>query len=195
MAIEICPLAADVGNWADWAAVAVALIGAIAVFMLGRAANRTANASFELTRRIQQKEHELELREMRLLSNELLTDVNLTLVEVRKAAGAMSWVKHGWNGEGGIAQSIQRLSLATADRERDRLHILPDVAASNVAEAQLRIRELRDHAHAFTARHFGGPGMEEYLPILKTSMLVAESSLERAFESLQKAIAAAHPKG
>jgi len=195
MAIEICPLAQDIGNLADWAAVAVALLGAVAVFLLGRAANRTANASFELTRRIKQREDELELREMRLLSNELLTDVNLTLAEVQKVAGAMGYVKHGWNGEGGISQIIQRLSLATADRERDRLHILPDVTASDVAEAQLRIRQLRDTAHAFTARHFGGPGMQEFLPVVKGSLLLAQSSLERAHESLRDAIAAAQHKG
>ncbi|MEQ7780278.1 hypothetical protein [Xanthomonas hortorum] len=31
-----CPLAEDIGNLADWAAVAVALFGAIAVFQLSR---------------------------------------------------------------------------------------------------------------------------------------------------------------
>jgi len=194
MAIDICPLAKDIGNLADWAAVAVALLGAIAVFMLGRAANRTANASLELTRRIQQREDALQRRETRLLSSELLTEVNLTWAEVQKIAGAMGYVKHGWNGERGLAQAIQQLSLPTADRERDRLHILPDVTASDVADAQMRIRQLKVHAHAFTTQHFGTKGMDNFLPVLVASVQLTESSLERAFNSLRGAVEAAQAK-
>lgn len=45
MTIEVCPLAADWGNWADWAAVAVAIAGTIAVLSLGVRTNALGRAA------------------------------------------------------------------------------------------------------------------------------------------------------
>ncbi|HEL3778684.1 TPA: hypothetical protein UOA91_002884 [Stenotrophomonas maltophilia] len=50
MAIEFCPLAADVGNWADWAAVVVGLGAAVATIAVAKAANRTSKQAAEIAR-------------------------------------------------------------------------------------------------------------------------------------------------
>lgn len=48
MAIEFCPLASDVGNWADWAAVVVGLGAAVATIAVAKAANRTSRQAAEI---------------------------------------------------------------------------------------------------------------------------------------------------
>lgn len=48
MAIEICPLAADVGNWADWAAVVVGFGAAAGTIWVASVANRTSKRAAEI---------------------------------------------------------------------------------------------------------------------------------------------------
>lgn len=190
MAIEICPLAADVGNLADWAAVAVAAVGAAAVFMLSRAANRTADASFRLTQQIEERENALHRREARLLASELLTEVNYQWAEAQKIARYVKLERIVWGGERGVARTIQLLAMPIAERERDRLHLLPDHAAAAVAYAQLRVQQLRNHAHVYMSQHFETPNGDNFLPVVVDSSQLTESALEQAFNALQEALMA-----
>lgn len=184
MAIQMCPMAADFGNLADWAAVAVALAGAVAVFMLSRAANRTANASLELNKMIQARDDELHRRERRLLAREIYVEVNVVWGEVQKIRRSIHHASRFWSGEDGLARSIQQLELHVAERERDRLHVLPGASALDIADAQIRIRQLKEHAHTFTTTYRGDGEGNEFVRVLTASAQLAEDALAAAFHSL-----------
>jgi hypothetical protein len=189
MAIAICPLAMDTGNLADWAAVVVAAIGAIAVFMLSRAANRTANASLQLTRRFQDRENLLLERESRLLLSEVATDV----IEASSAIEAINNLDkqdvESWTAGNGIAQALEGLSLRVADRERDRLHLLPDYAAFGISDAQYRISQLQMMAEEFREHHAATELAAHFVPRLTMAAGRVEDSLNRALQSINFASA------
>ncbi len=166
MAIEICPLASDVGNLADWAAVAVATVGSVAVLMLSRAANRTANASLQLSKRIEEKEDELLLREKQLLFSELTRDVMEALSDIDAIKTHMARGLDSWGSDARFMKAVQSLALATADRERARLHLLPEYVASSVVHAQQSMNQFRARAVEFNDHHVGTELAGHFFPTI-----------------------------
>lgn len=189
MAIEICPLAADIGNLADWAAVGVTAIGAVAVFMLSRAENRTANASLELSKGVQDRENALLLREKGLLLGELTRDVMSALSSIEAIKSHTEAGLENWDTDARFINAVQGLSLTVADRERDRLHLLPDYAASIVVEAQQAITELRAIAIEFNDHVLGTEMAAHFFPSVTRAASHVETGLNRAFQSLTVASA------
>ncbi|WP_395137045.1 hypothetical protein [Stenotrophomonas geniculata] len=187
MAIEICPLASDIGNLADWAAVAVAALGAVAVFMLSRAANRTATASFQLSQRIQQSQDELQLRELRILLSELSEEVGRVLYHVVTINHSSNQAPESWV-DGDIAQAVQCLALPVADRERDRLHILPDYVVSGVTDSQFYLRMFLRDFEEFGKNYAVYEDATNYLPDLIQRARSLEKTLSRTSDSITFAI-------
>ena len=66
--MEICPLEVEWGNVADWAAVAVAAAGALAVWLVTKAANRTASASHELAKQLKERDEEFRTADRTVLT-------------------------------------------------------------------------------------------------------------------------------
>ncbi|PZS98281.1 hypothetical protein A7X83_02865 [Stenotrophomonas maltophilia] len=184
MAIEICPLASDVGNLADWAAVAVATVGSVAVLMLSRAANRTANASLQLSKRIEEKEDELLLREKQLLFSELTRDVMEALSDIDAIKTHMARGLDSWGSDARFMKAVQSLALATADRERARLHLLPEYVASSVVHAQQSMSQFRARAVEFNDHHVGTEMAAYFFPTIVAAAEDVDFWLNSAFRSL-----------
>lgn len=138
MAIEFCPLAADWGNMADWAAVVVAGLGAAAVFALSRAANRTSKESLAIARSAHDRQQASADREVQFLALRLFPELNhaanyvagmtgvLSLTDVR-ATGAASSEK--------ILASLQPFSLTLCATYAEQIPSLPKAAADAIATA------------------------------------------------------------
>ncbi|WP_447945618.1 hypothetical protein [Stenotrophomonas indicatrix] len=131
MAIEFCPLEADWGNLADWAAVLVAAIGAGAVLYLTKAANRTAHASYRLANELKVRDERLRLREAAVLAALLFPEVADAAAHFAKISttlrknGSRAWaVKTEDNlallRRWAVGPGLERLS-----RESGRLHVFP----------------------------------------------------------------------
>lgn len=131
MGIGVCPLAADWGNWADWASVVVAGAGALAVLLLTRAANATARASHELARQLKDSDEALRVREAAVLAALLFPEVANAYAHFYKLSerlaedDALQWVVETEENLAQFHRWAGGPDLAKLTREDGRLHVFP----------------------------------------------------------------------
>lgn len=138
MAIEICPLAADFGNLADWAAVVVAGLGAGAVFALSRAANRTSQQSLEITRSIHDKQQALADREVIFLASRLYFELNHAANYVKGMKEAFELVGTSAlvaSASDKVLEALKTVTLTSCALHADQIPSLPKAACDAIAVA------------------------------------------------------------
>ncbi|KLB44567.1 hypothetical protein XEUV259_19150 [Xanthomonas euvesicatoria] len=133
-----CPLAEDIGNLADWAAVAVALFGAIAVFQLSRAANATARGVKRVAEREARDRRAAAAREGRLLLIYLENEFRQALTAFGTLATGLDVVDHDSFIDSGYARAqflseADGISLKLSREMFHRLHVLVDKDAHDIA--------------------------------------------------------------
>lgn len=148
-----CPLADDVGNAADWAAVVVAFVGAIAVFVLSRSANATArevkkiqDLEAEARKKASDREARLiliylepELRQTHEALNRLYTGLDIV--------GHDSYVVNGF-ARGQFKGEVDAIALDLSQQLFSRLHVLKDSDAADIAMCLGGLQGLRGAASA-----------------------------------------------
>jgi len=195
MAIELCPLADEVGNLADWAAVIVAAVGALAVIMLSRAANRTAGASLDLAQQLKAREDDLHAREVRLIARELLREANVVLADVQSIQADLRAGKAltDWGGPNGVGVAMSVLSVPTMDEHVDRLKLLPYEVAAAVSDARRLVKELVEASTIFNDQYRPYVNAEEFVPVLIAKVNHTEEALRRSFLTLRNVLEKAAP--
>lgn len=146
--MEICPLAADWGNWADWAAVFVGSVAALGTIWVATLANGTSKRAAEIAeeaKTIAQQQHKeaVYLREAqaRILGRQLLYEV--LAVPARLSALSRRWgsavtledppnIVNGTEFLRVLKESKVPL-LPGAQRVEDRIHNLPDSLGADLA--------------------------------------------------------------
>jgi len=148
MDIEICPLAADIGNWADWAAVAVGTLAAIGTIGVAVLANRTSKRATEIAEeatRIAKQQHQEAARlrgeDARIIGRLLLYEIDAA--PRRLAALAAKWrACIAWDDDARIIDLVAfRDALADAavpvfpgaETVESRIHNLPNALGANLA--------------------------------------------------------------
>lgn len=143
MAIEICPLAADWGNWADWAAVLVGTAAAAATVTVARLAHKTSKQAVEIAQ--QQRTEENNEREAKarivawLVANEAS---ELPLLIQQQYQGATRHMAPGLDPDFSVANVISfadaltrglQSFLPSAEKVQDRIHVLPEFLGDDLA--------------------------------------------------------------
>ncbi|WP_155760483.1 hypothetical protein [Stenotrophomonas maltophilia] len=179
MVIELCPLAAEVGNLADWAGVAVgfgAAVATIVVAGIAQSTSRKATAIAEEAKGIARMQYDaaeaLRRDNARILGR-------LLLVEVTTLPAVVAALARGWNqaimlGDGtfGVADPrafVQTLAEATlpfmpaAQAAEDRIHNLPNDLGADLASLIGAGRALNDLASRMQTKMRPG---EDAMPVL-----------------------------
>lgn len=139
MAIEICPLAADWGNLADWAAVVVAGAGALAVWLVTKASNRTASASHELARQLKERDEETRSADRSVLTTliygEILTAKSAyeELLEELAQENSFDWTVESERTLQFVAQLSKGPPLHRTKESSQRLNLLPRELGQQIA--------------------------------------------------------------
>jgi len=133
-----CPLAEDVGNAADWASVAVALVLGIAVYLLSRAANATAHQAKVISEQEATLRREAAAREGRLLLIYLDNEFRQALTDLNALATGLDIVGHDAYVTNGhtrdqFAANVRAVSLKLSQEVFPRLHVLNDDDAHDIA--------------------------------------------------------------
>jgi hypothetical protein len=143
-----CPLAENVGTAAEWAAVVVALLGAVAVFLVSRAANATGKAAKEIHRL------EAEARQAAAVREACLLLVHLE-PELRQAQSSLNYLTRGLDvvdhdsfvtnraARRQFARDFEAISLRLCYEHFNRWHVLSDEHAMNLARAVSGLEALR----------------------------------------------------
>ncbi|WP_099562161.1 hypothetical protein [Stenotrophomonas maltophilia] len=177
MAIEFCPLADDVGNLADWAAVFVGAIAAIATTVVAVLAYKTSDRATDIAQKakdiaekakdIAQQQHQeaADLRDAqaRILGKRLRHEVTHLALRVggllRQLDSAVSFVglPHIENGDKlvGMLDEASMPLLPGGRAVEDRIHNLPDALGADLATLigadqtlEERVRNMRARLHA-----------------------------------------------
>ncbi|UYB52169.1 hypothetical protein OCJ37_19755 [Xanthomonas sp. AM6] len=94
MAMEMCPLSADWGSWADWAAVVIAAIAAGATFWAVLVAMRTSRTAVDEARRMRDEDRAARLQadKDRAVARAIVLDHELYVLggEIRRIADVLS---------------------------------------------------------------------------------------------------------
>lgn len=149
MAIELCPLAGEWGNWADWAAVVVGSIaagGTIWVAWLARQTSERATAIAEEAKLIAQQQHseavELRKAQARILGQQVVYEILTLQDRVKTLRGSWECAVSFGGGRSRITDGSKLLEtlrdaafplLPISQRLEDRIHSLPDDLGSNLA--------------------------------------------------------------
>lgn len=143
MSIEICPLAAEWGNVADWATVFVGTAAAAATVAVARLAHKTSKQAVEIAR--QQRDEENNEREANarivawLVANEVST---LPLVIQQQYQRATRHMAPGLDPDFSVANVISfadaltrglQSFLPSAEKLQDRIHVLPEFLGDDLA--------------------------------------------------------------
>jgi len=139
MAIEICPLEAAWGNWADWAAVVVAGAGALAVLLVTKAANRTARASHELAKQLKDRDDEVRSADRTVLTTLIYGEIFSAktayedLLEELVQDNSFEWTVESERTLQLVAQLSKGPSLDRTKESSQRLNLLPKELAQQIA--------------------------------------------------------------
>ncbi|MGY8563309.1 hypothetical protein L0938_07815 [Paracidovorax citrulli] len=131
MAIEICPLAAVWGNVADWAAVVVAGAGALAVWLVTKASNRTASASHELARQLKDRDEEARSADRSVLTTLIYGEILSAksayeeLLEELAQNDSFDWTVESERTLQFVAQLSKGPPLERTKESSQRLNLLP----------------------------------------------------------------------
>lgn len=168
MAIEFCPLEADWGNIAEWAAVVVGVFAAAGTIWVASVANRTSRDAAKIAKdakdiAAQQHKEAVALREgtARILGSLLVTEIivlptklgavlrNLDEVMPSGPADPHNRATTEW-----ILGELGKTFLPTTEESLDRLHNLPDSLGDQVAEVVGMCRGLVDASQRVDSRFY-----------------------------------------
>lgn len=127
--MAICPLAVEWGNVADWAAVVVAAAGAAAVWLVTRAANRTAHASLELAKQLRERDEEARTADRTVLTTLIYGEIMSAqlhyadLLEELVADGSFDWAVESERTMQLVAQMSRGPSLQRTKESSQRLNL------------------------------------------------------------------------
>lgn len=137
--MAMCPLAVDWGNVADWAAVVVAIAGAVAVVFVTKAANRTARASHELAKQLKERDEETRLRDrtvlIALIYGEILGAKSHyeELLEQLAAEGGFQWAVESEERIAFVENLAKGSALSRTKESTHRLNLLPTKLGEQIA--------------------------------------------------------------
>lgn len=137
--MEICPLEVEWGNVADWAAVAVAAAGALAVWLVTKAANRTASASHELAKQLKERDEEFRTADRTVLTTLIygeITSAQLQYAELLEELvqdGSFEWAVESDRTKQLVAQMSKGPSLQRTKESSQRFNLLPKELAQQIA--------------------------------------------------------------
>lgn len=152
MAIEICPLEAAWGNWADWAAVVVAGAGALAVLLVTKAANRTARASHDLAKQLKDRDDEVRSADRTVLTTLIYGEIFSAktayeeLLEVLVQDDSFEWTVENERTLHLVAQWSKGPSLDRTKENSQRLNLLPKELAKEIASGLSMVHVCAKHA-------------------------------------------------
>lgn len=166
--MEVCPLAVDWGNAADWAAVAVAAVGAVAVWLVSRAANKTAKASHELATQMKIRDEEMRSADRTVLTTLIYGEIQSAklayeeLLEELVQDESFDWAVGSEKTLQLVAHLAKGPQLARTKESSQRLNLLPIALAEQIArgismtelcalnsESLLRAKSRESQKHAF----------------------------------------------
>lgn len=137
--MAICPLAVDWGNAADWAAVAVAAAGAVAVWLVSKAANRTAKASHELAEQLKRRDDEIRSADRTVLTTLIYGEIQSAklayeeLLEELVQDESFDWAVGSEKTLQLVAQLSKGPPLARTKESSQRLNLLPIALGEQIA--------------------------------------------------------------
>ncbi|WP_049423201.1 hypothetical protein [Stenotrophomonas maltophilia] len=137
--MEICPLEVEWGNVADWAAVAVAAAGALAVWLVTKAANRTASASHELAKQLKERDEEFRTADRTVLTTLIYGEIMSAqlqyaeLLEELVQDGSFEWAVESDRTKQLVAQMSKGPSLQRTKESSQRFNLLPKELAQQIA--------------------------------------------------------------
>lgn len=135
----ICPLAADWGNVADWIAAGVTAAGAVAVWLVTKAANRTASASHELARQMKERDDEVRRRDqavlIALIYGEVLSAATsyADLLEHLVTGNSLEWAVESEVNLDKLESLAAGPGLVRSKQEIGRLNLLPTEICEQLA--------------------------------------------------------------
>lgn len=139
MALEVCPLAAEWGNLADWAGVVVAGAGAVAVWLISKAANRTASASLELAKQLKDRDDEIRSADRTVLVTLIYGEIQAAKVEYEDLLEELVQ-SDGFDWTVGSDKTLQLVAsmsrgpaLERTKESSQRLNLLPVALAEQIA--------------------------------------------------------------
>ncbi len=137
--MEICPLEVEWGNVADWAAVAVAAAGALAVWLVTKAANRTASASHELAKQLKERDEEFRTADRTVLTTLIYGEIMSAqlqyaeLLEELVQDESFEWAVESDRTMQLVAQMSKGPSLQRTKESSQRFNLLPKELAQQIA--------------------------------------------------------------
>jgi hypothetical protein len=173
MGIEICPLAADVGNWADWAAVVVGLGAAAGTIWVASVANRTSRRATEIAddaKAIAKQQHEQALAQQRanaeilgrLLLHEIaslpmrLSALRAPIAQAVKIEGGTVLIEDS-DLLRQLLEDAKFSVLPESERVLSRIHDLPDGLGPDLATLIGQSAATRDMAYRMLGRVIESP--------------------------------------
>lgn len=176
MAFEFCPLADDVGNLADWFAVGVGTVAAVATTVVAWLAYRTSNRAAgiaEEAKSIAQQQHDeavsLKLGTARILGSLLRMEIGLLPTKLAELLNKYDQSAKAFSGGGVLHTStnfdsvlgdFQRSYLPAAEGALDKLHTLPDNLGALIADMIGMSKDIADTSQRISARVIRVPDME-----------------------------------
>ncbi|MDX3932650.1 MAG: hypothetical protein QHC77_12020 [Stenotrophomonas sp.] len=175
MAIEFCPLADDVGNVADWVAVAVGAFAAVATTIVAYWAYKTSNRATDIAadaKEIAQEQHNdyvaQRLGTARILGSLLRVEVGVLPTKMAKLLrdydkGLARYRSSKIEGGDELTDAIEELhykQLPAAEGVLEQLHTLPDQIGENVASFIGMSRDLAGTAKRINGRFIRIPDLE-----------------------------------
>lgn len=168
MAIEFCPLEADWGNIADWAAVVVGFGAAIATIFVATAANRTSRQAAKIAEDAkdiagQQHDEAVKLREgtARILGSLLCPEILVVPTKLSVVIRSLDEVLQNGvaepenrNQTEWILAELQLTFLPSTEESLDRLHNLPEGLGDDLAQVVGLCRGLIDSAERIDKRFY-----------------------------------------
>ena len=166
-----CPFAEDVGTAAEWAAVVVALLGAVAIFLVSRSANATSRAAKEIQQTEAEARRAATEREARLLLVHLEPELRQAQSSLSYLATGLDIVEHdtfvaNQAARRQFAKDFDAISLRLCHEHFNRWHVLSDQHAMDLARAVSGLEVLRtssaDVADIDLSQKFPAIGQNNY---------------------------------
>lgn len=143
-----CPLAEDFGTAVEWVAVVVALVGAVAVFIVSKTANATSSAAKEIQRLDVDARRAATEREARLLLIHLEPELRQAQSNLKYLATGLDVVDHdsfvaNQGARRQFSKDFDAISLRLCHAHFNRWHVLSDEHAMNLARSVSGLEVLR----------------------------------------------------